>query len=59
MAWLSEGSCTDQVASAIAPSSASVISARPASSLKAPPQDVAEMLGDESNGVEAAVDRGI
>ena len=33
VAWLSEGSCTDQVASAIAPSSARVISARPASSL--------------------------
>ena len=25
---------------------------------EAPPQDVAEMLGDESDGVEAAVDRG-
>ena len=34
VAWLSEGSCTDQVASAMAPSSASVISARPASSLR-------------------------
>ena len=34
VAWLSEGSCTDQVASAITPSSAQVISASPASSLK-------------------------
>ena len=34
VAWLSEGSCTDQVASAMAPSSASVISASPASSLR-------------------------
>ncbi len=32
VAWLSEGSCTDQVASAMAPSSASVSSARPANS---------------------------
>ena len=32
VAWLSEGSCTDQVASAMAPSSASVISESPASS---------------------------
>ena len=34
VAWLSDGSCTDQVASAITPSSAQVISASPASSLK-------------------------
>ena len=33
VAWLSEGSCTDQVASAIAASTASVSSASPASSL--------------------------
>ena len=34
VAWLSEGSCTDQVASAMAPSSPSVSRARPAASLK-------------------------
>ena len=34
VAWLSDGSCTDQVASATAPSSASVISATPPSSRK-------------------------
>ena len=34
VAWLSEGSCTDQVASAMAPSSPSVSSASPASSLR-------------------------
>ena len=34
VAWLSEGSCTDQVASAMAASSASVISAMPPISLR-------------------------
>ena len=34
VAWLSEGSCTDQVARAMTPSSAQVISASPANSLR-------------------------
>ena len=55
VAWLNEGSCTDQVASAMAVISASVISADAGELAQASPQDLAEVIRDEGDGVEVAI----
>ena len=55
VAWLSEGSCTDQVRERDASSIASTISATPDSSRSAAPQRLAQAVG-ETQTVETAVD---
>lgn len=54
VAWLSEGSCTDQVASAMAPNSAP--EQRQSCQLaQTAAQNVAEMIRDKSDDIEIAV----